>query len=1053
MPKTGTAVELLLGGVWTDITSHTYLRDRITIARGRRDEGSRVDPSSCTLTLNNKGGYFSPRNPLSPLYGQIGRNTPIRVSTAAGSPFLDLPAAGPARVRASTPSTAALNVAGDLDVRFDVQPDDWYGPNVVELGGKWGAAGQRSWHAFLNSGFLEVGWSTDGTTEVLAAVSLGSTALTPRMVMRIVLDVNNGAGGKTIKFYCGPSMTGPWTQIASDQTFAGTTALFASTAALELGDVTSTASADVAAHLFAVQMRSGIDGTIVANPDFTAQAVGATSFSDSVHVPWTVTAGGIGNKRIRFVGEVSSWPARWDVSGGDVYVPVQAAGIMRRLGQGADPLQSTLRRRIPSDPNLIAYWPMEDGANSTQGYSPLPGVGPMVTSGMQFASDASLAGSSALPVLGPASSMSGVVPSNASGAWRLEFVYRIDTAPAGDFNAQFVVVQTDRAQWRIGIGASLFHIDVTAPDGTSLYSNSSTIPTDFFGSWSRFILRAQQSGGSVALQFAWVTVGGGGRAVNDSYTGTVGHVTRVAASHGSALQGMPFGHIGVFSAYDSSIFNSADVAFDGDSADGRMTRLVGEEGTPLLRPYGPTGDTLVGPQRPDTLLNLLQEAATAEVGILYEPRHAIALAARPRTSLYNQTPTLALDYSRQGDVAPPLEPTEDDQATRNDVTRSRPSGSSARATLDTGALSTLAPPLGVGRYTDSSTVNVHTDDQLPDQAAWWLHLGTWDEARYPSVTVSLTTAGRLIDQATAVDIGDRLTISNPPVWVAPGLIDLLAEGYTETIGWADWTITYNCTPAGPWSVAVSDDPVLGRADTDGSQLAASATAAATTLSVAVTAGPLWTVDPAEYPFDLRVGGEVVTARAVGAALDLVDGTFESGITGWTATGGAFATSTDARTGTGAGVLTVSGSPTQAFVRPDNTHQPAATPGVEYRYSVWVKSSANWTAMAAINWMDSGHALLSTASGTSVGLTAGVWTLLTVTATAPASTAFARPGPTLTVSPPNGTTLTIDDSVTVATSTYLTSPQSMTVLRSANGISKAQASGTDVRLAQPMIAAL
>jgi hypothetical protein len=400
-----------------------------------------------------------------------------------------------------------------------------------------------------------------------------------------------------------------------------------------------------------------------------------------------------------------------------------------------------------------------------------------------------------------------------------------------------------------------------------------------------------------------------------------------------------------------------------------------------------------------------------------------------------------------------LEPTEDDQATRNDVTRSRPSGSSARATLDTGTLSAAAPPLGVGRYTDSSSVNVHTDDQLPDQAAWWLHLGTWDEARYPSVTVNLAAAGRLIDQATAVDIGDRLTIGNPPVWVAPGVIDLIAEGYTETIGWADWTITYNCTPAGPWSVAVSDDPVLGRADTDGSQLAASVTATATTLSVAVTAGPLWTTDPAEYPFDLRVGGEVVTARAAGTPLDLVDGTFESGVSGWTPTGGTFAPSTDAHTGTGSGVLTVAGSPTQAFVRPDTTHQPAATPGVEYRYSVWVKASAGWTAMAAIDWLNSSHALLSTASGTSVGLTAGVWTLLTVTATAPASTAFARPGPTLTVSPPNGTTLTVDDSVTVRTSTYLTSPQSLAVVRSVNGISKAQASGADVRLAQPMIASL
>jgi hypothetical protein len=294
-----------------------------------------------------------------------------------------------------------------------------------------------------------------------------------------------------------------------------------------------------------------------------------------------------------------------------------------------------------------------------------------------------------------------------------------------------------------------------------------------------------------------------------------------------------------------------------------------------------------------------------------------------------------------------------------------------------------------------------------------------------------------------VEVGDRISISNLPPWVAPGGVDLQVQGYTETIGVYDWTITFNCVPASPWTVGIADDPVLGRADTDGSQLAAGVTAAATTLSVAVTAGPLWTVDPTDYPFDLRLSGEVVTARAAGAPIDLVDGTFESGVSGWTPTGGTFAASTDAHTGTGSGILTVTGSPTQAFVRPDNAHQPAATAGVEYRYSVWVKASAGWTVLAAVDWLNSSHALL----------TAGVWTLLTVTATAPASTAFARSGPTLTVSPPTGTTLTVDDSVTVPTSTYLASPQSLAVVRSVNGISKAQTSGADVRLANPMILAL
>jgi hypothetical protein len=274
-----------------------------------------------------------------------------------------------------------------------------------------------------------------------------------------------------------------------------------------------------------------------------------------------------------------------------------------------------------------------------------------------------------------------------------------------------------------------------------------------------------------------------------------------------------------------------------------------------------------GPQGPATLLNsgCCRRPRTRTSGSCTSRGTSIALAARSRISLYNQPTTLALNYQADGEVPPPLQPTEDDQQTRNDITRGRPNGSSARVTLDSGTLSTAAPPNGVGRYADSQTVNVASDDQLQGIAGWWLHLGTWDEARYPQVTVDLAAAPWLIDQATAVEVGDRITISNLPPWVAPGSVDLLVQGYTETIGEYDWTITFNCTPAGPWTVGVLDDPVLGRLDTDGSQLSAGVSATATSLQVQVTGGPLWVTtanQPSEFPFNVRIGGEVMTVTGI-----------------------------------------------------------------------------------------------------------------------------------------------------------------------------------------------
>lgn len=865
MPATGAMVELQLGSTWTDVTADVYLRDGLRITRGRQDQGARVDPGSCSFTLNNKGGRYSPRNPLSPLYGQIGRNTPVRVSVPGPSTYLTLN--GSTTSYASTPDAAALDITSDIDLRTEIELADWSSTLSQTLISKWDApGGQRSYMLRVFNNQLVIGWSTDGVTELFAAV-VAPAGMPRRVALRATLDVDNGAGGYTATFYWSSSITGPWTQFGT-VTGVGVTSIFGGTAHLQTGTYDATSATiryPAAGTGLRYEVRSGVGGTVVANPDFTIQTPGATSFTDGAGRVWTVPAAALSNRLVRFQGEVSSWPSRWDVSGGDVFVPVQAAGILRRLGQGASPLDSTLRRRIPSEPTLVAYWPMEDGRDAVQAYSPLAGVAPMATTGLSFGADDSLAGSSPLPTVGTGATIRGLVPAAAGGTWQIEFVYRIPTAPSGDANAEFLVFTTTAGYtWRVGVGATNLHLDVTASDGTSVLSRTVT-PGVFFDGWSRAYVQASQSGGNLAYEFGWYTIGGIAHFISGTAAGTSGAVTAVATAIAPALAGMTLGHIAVFSALNVKIFNGGDTGFAEEDAVTRYVRLCTEEGVPGRVPYSTAGTALVGPQRPDALLNLLEEAQDADVGVLYEARESIALSYRPRVSLYNQTVTLALDYTVRGEVAPPLEPVEDDTATRNDITISRPNGSSARATLDTGALSTQAPPLGVGRYTTSETRNVQTDDQLPDLAAWLLHLGTWDEARYPQVTVNLAAGPWLTGNACTVDIGDLIGIANPPPWLPPGTISLMCQGYTETLGVYEWTITYNCTPGGPWTVGVLDDPVLGRADTDGSSLASAATATATSLSVAVTAGPLWVTtaaNPGEFPFDAVIAGEVVTVTGI-----------------------------------------------------------------------------------------------------------------------------------------------------------------------------------------------
>ena len=71
-------VEIDLDAGWTDITGYVY-KESIEIERGAADEATYTAPTKCTFLLNNKDGRFSPRNPNSPYYGQLKRNTPILV--------------------------------------------------------------------------------------------------------------------------------------------------------------------------------------------------------------------------------------------------------------------------------------------------------------------------------------------------------------------------------------------------------------------------------------------------------------------------------------------------------------------------------------------------------------------------------------------------------------------------------------------------------------------------------------------------------------------------------------------------------------------------------------------------------------------------------------------------------------------------------------------------------------------------------------------------------------------------------------------------------------
>ncbi|MFD8075800.1 hypothetical protein ACFV3E_24485 [Streptomyces sp. NPDC059718] len=887
----GIRVELLLSNVWTNITSPNYVQRRdglIGIQRGRSDEASTINPSRCSMSLNNRDGRFTSRNPVGPYYGALGRNTQLRVSVPYGASYLRVD--GSYGATASTPDSAGISVTGDLDARIDLSLDSWR--SYQNLAGQYaGGTDQRSWALQISAaGKLSVGWSTDGTSATRRWAT--STAPVPnpgdkRKALRVTIDVNNGASGCTVVFYTSDTINGTWTQLGDPVVAAGTTSIFNGSYDLTVGDLPGLfnnvddifESFAIIGRVHAFQLRNGIAGSVVANPNFSAATAGVSSFVDSNGLTWSINnAAEVCDRRYRFHGEVSEWPQRWDTSGNDVWTPIEASGILRRLQQGASPLHSTMYRGITSPTSAsppLAYWPCEDASNATSFGSALTGGQPMTWKGAPtLASDSSFKSSEPLPVVGSSIWTARPPVYTPTGETQVRFLLVI---PAGGLSNNSVIarVYTTGTLARSDLvytTASGGSLEMKVYDSDGVLINGTGAAAPYNGQRLRVSMELLENGSDVDYKFA-TTEAGSPNGLGPSQTATsrtAGRVTRVVISPDATIPAAVAGHVSVHDIITDILDLTEELsAYTQETAGRRVQRLCREEGI-SFRWRGDLDDSQqMGPQGISTLVQLLQECEDADGGRLYEPLDVLGLAYRPRTSMYTQDACVALDYA-QNQLFNELSPTDDDQLLRNDRTVARKDGSFARYEETIGRLSVADPPDGVGRYPDSITVNVYDDTVLADIAAWGVHLGTVDEERYPQVTVDLSNPRIAANVALSadvqeMDIGDRLTISNPPPWLPPGQIEQLAQGFAETLGNKEFSVTANCSPGSPWNVAYTDASAYSKADTDGTTLAAALTTTGTAATVYVGAGPLWVTTallPGEFPFGVSSEGEDMTCTAI-----------------------------------------------------------------------------------------------------------------------------------------------------------------------------------------------
>lgn len=902
-------LEVGLGaGDWANISDRIYDRSEISIVRGLQSEDGTAGPSSMSLSLNNGDGLFSVRNPNSPLFGLLGRNAPLRLTYGRGKYGMVLgQQLGFTNGRAQCPDTAGLS-SGDLDIRFDMQ----FLPRADGVVSGWTSGlhdiashfdftvNNLDWSLLLINGVLRFRWFPTGTTPGLSAdctvpFTVGSF---DRRSIRVTLQLSTGQ----VVFYTAPAIGGPYTILGAAVTL-GATSRFNSAAPLRIGAASQqgaypyiVGTTDPCVH-YKTEIRQGINGTVVASPDFTARPLDAepfspSTFNDAQGNGWIFSGSSdasriwYGDVDYRGTGEIASLPNRFSVGLDDKWVPVTANGVLRRYGQGKTPTSSGLRDfTLAHSDALAAYFPLDGAEGTLYSVNINPRIYYLDTRFYSFGNAIYKYGVDLKGAIGSVMELNAT--SLAEDAYMRGDVGTGERNAAFDFvfqSALFGVLQFEIQDYNVNRWSVTLNDSVNGGTAQVSFIDDAVGPIGFSPTGILPELR------DTALHHCRLTVSTSGSDTNWALyidgtlrdTGTqVGYIWngtslfRVRYSRYLNQTVTNIGHLTLWSnAVAANIPTAADAAdaafgYAGDTAADRMTRVASDGGIPLKIVGNPNDTMPMGVLFAEPRLAQIRDAENADMGILHEDRATTALRYRTRRSMVGQTPVLTLAFDGR-QVKDPLDPVDDDQLTRNDVTASRRDGGSYRQVLTSGRLSTQDPPLGVGLYDDEATVNVQTDGMLNGVAAWLVNLGTQDKARYPSVSVELA-AGEVDPALTAAvyaaDIGDALRITGASAIGEYDAMDLIIVGYQETIGQVlgngkrKSLFTFVCRPGDLYKAALYS---TARYDTGGSTLAAGATSTATSLSIATVAGhALWSTTAT--PYDLWVDGERITVTAMTGA--------------------------------------------------------------------------------------------------------------------------------------------------------------------------------------------
>lgn len=887
--------EWYIDGAWVDLSDRVRADDGIEIDRGRQNEQGTISPTSATCMMDNRDFALSNRNPESIYYRKISTGTPVRHRAGDGDNCIYMryntfsnTAADDDFTSVRTPDAAALDITGDIEIRCDIRPHTWRPASLfMVLASKYLSTGNNiSWALVLTEGgFPSLMWTTGGSVGTFSQITASAAipATSGRLSIKATLDVDNGAGGNVVRFYTAPSIDGTYTQLGGGLLSGSTTSIFSGTAALILG------GGEAATDLFAggmgfggtfhnFRLYNGIGGSLVADPNFSLWSLDDTSKADPSGKTWTVNGQArITSPRVRFVGELTSATQSEDKSARDKYIPIQAADILQRLGDGKVAEFSPIYLNTASRAGLLGYWPMEDGTDSTSVATTVAGSRAGVPTGVAFGQSNGLPGAKRTAQLSAQASNVTMKPKAGSGNGTIYAIWMFkmgDTLP-GPALTQFVQLNTTGTARYISflMNTTQFDLQFRESDFVTLLDSSpggfgtGVVVTE---EWIAMRVKLTQNGANVDWEWAWYQQGSSTSwGSSGSYAGTVGYVNTVGVSAaGSSLYaGAGIAHFIVAEqdlnfGTSGSEWEAVIEAYAGETAAARIKRVAEAENIYCEIIGKVDSSALLGSQPVDTPLNVFLDTQRADGGVFTGLRDKYGVQYRTRQDLERHT-DIELPY---GSLSDPPKVIDDAQTVTNAFTATRTGGSSAFAEITDGPNSTQEPPDGQGYRPGGDTFNIYADERLPSLANLRARYASFDSPRIPNLEVGMhraTTHPSTSKGASlaALDVGSTVSVSGWPAQDAPDDQLFLVQGYRERLQRYLWSLRFNTTPAGPYRTGLwtVDDQAAGptRYGSDDSTLNAGATSTATTIVIARTRG-VWTSVSARYPLDIMVSGEQIT---------------------------------------------------------------------------------------------------------------------------------------------------------------------------------------------------